>query len=53
MAELARPPDVERVLALKTVREATARGHFLAAVREYGRDGSDCEETPALHAAPG
>src|SRR5690349_16890435 len=41
MAELARPPDVERVLALKTVREATARGHFLAAVREYGRDGSD------------
>lgn len=41
MAELARPADVERVLAMKTVREATARGHFLAAVREYGRDGSD------------
>ena len=34
------PPDVERVLALKTVRDATARGHFLAAVREYGRDGA-------------
>ena len=41
MATLARPADVERVLALKTVREATARGHFLAAVREYGRDGSE------------
>ncbi|HUP29981.1 MAG TPA: hypothetical protein VM122_07410 [Usitatibacter sp.] len=41
MAALARPADVERVLALKTVREATARGHFLAAVREYGRDGSE------------
>ena len=33
------PADVERVLAQKTVREATARGHFLAAVREHGRDG--------------
>jgi hypothetical protein len=33
--------DVERVLALKTVREPTARGHFLAAVREYGRDGTE------------
>jgi hypothetical protein len=41
MAALARPADVERVLALKTVRDATARGHFLAAVREYGRDGSE------------
>ena len=34
------PADVERVLGLKTVRDATARGHFLAAVREYGRDGA-------------
>jgi len=35
------PADVDRVLDQKTVREATARGHFLAAVREYGRDGGD------------
>ena len=35
------PADVARVLAQKTVREATSRGHFLAAVREYGRDGAD------------
>ena len=35
----ANPADVERVLALKTVREPTSRGHFLAAIREYGRDG--------------
>jgi hypothetical protein len=35
------PVDVERVLALKTVREPTSRGHFLAAIREFGRDASD------------
>src|SRR4051812_13013839 len=35
------PADVERALAQKTVRDATARGHFLAAVREYGRDGAE------------
>jgi hypothetical protein len=34
------PADVDRVLQLKTVRDATARGHFLAGVREYGRDGA-------------
>lgn len=37
------PPadDLERVLALKSLRDATARGHFLAAMRELGRDGAD------------
>ncbi|HET7731432.1 MAG TPA: hypothetical protein VFK48_15505 [Usitatibacter sp.] len=40
-AALALPADVERVLAQKTVRDATARGHILAAVREHGRDGAD------------
>jgi hypothetical protein len=41
MAAVTGPAEVERVLAQKTVREATARGHFLAAVREFGRDGSE------------
>lgn len=35
------PTDVERVLALKTVREATSRALFLSAIRELGKDGSD------------
>src|SRR6185312_4430208 len=34
-------PDVERVLALTTVREAAGRSVFLAAIRELGRDGGD------------
>lgn len=33
--------DVERVLSLKTVREPGPRGHFLAALRELGRDNGD------------
>ena len=33
--------DVDRALALKTVRDPVARSHFLAAVREFGRDGGD------------
>jgi hypothetical protein len=33
--------DVERVLALKTVREATSRSQFLSAIRELGKDGGD------------
>src|SRR5688500_2765773 len=41
MPAVTSPAEVERVLAQKTVREATARGHFLAAVREFGRDGSE------------
>ncbi|MGZ5077916.1 MAG: hypothetical protein ACXWHZ_00030 [Usitatibacter sp.] len=40
-AAVAYPVDVERVLALKTVREPTSRGHFLAAIREFGKDGAD------------
>ncbi|HEX4763193.1 MAG TPA: hypothetical protein VFU92_02615 [Usitatibacter sp.] len=36
---LAYPPDVERVVALKTVGDAASRAEFLAAVREYGKDG--------------
>ena len=38
---LAYPADVERVLVLKTVREPQARAHFLAGVREYGKDGAE------------
>jgi hypothetical protein len=38
---LAYPADVELVVALKTVRDPTARAHFLAGVREYGKDGAD------------
>ena len=33
--------DLERVLALKTVRDTAACGLFLAAIRELGRDGAD------------
>lgn len=33
--------DVDHVVALKTVREATSRAHFLAAIRELGKDGGD------------
>jgi hypothetical protein len=33
--------DVERVLALASVREAPERAAFLAAIRELGRDGGD------------
>jgi len=36
---LAYPPDVERVVALKTVGDAHSRAEFLAAIREYGKDG--------------
>ena len=35
---LAYPADVERLLAVNTVRDATSRAAFLAGVREYGRD---------------
>ena len=38
---LAYPVEVERVLALRTVRDATSRGHFLASVRELGKDGAE------------
>ena len=38
---LAYPADVELVVALKTVRDPTARAHFLAGMREYGKDGSE------------
>lgn len=41
MAALAPATELERVQQLKTVREATPRGHFLAAMRELGRDGED------------
>ncbi len=34
----AHPVDLDRILALRTVRDATARALFLAAVRELGRD---------------
>lgn len=40
-ATLSPATDVERVLGLKTVREAGARGHFLATVRELARDGAE------------
>ena len=33
--------DIERVLALKTVREASPRAAFLAAIRELGKDEGD------------
>jgi hypothetical protein len=33
--------DAERVLGLKTVREATSRSLFLSSIRELGKDGSD------------
>jgi hypothetical protein len=33
--------DAERVLGLKTVREATSRGAFLSAIRELGKDGAE------------
>ena len=33
--------DVDRVLALKTVREATSRGQFLSAIRELGKDSGE------------
>ena len=36
---LAYPPDVERLVALKTVGDAPARAEILAAIREYGKDG--------------
>ena len=40
-AAVAHQADVERVLGLKTVREPTSRGHFLAAIREFGKDGAE------------
>ena len=33
--------DVDRILALKTVREATSRAHFLSAIRDLGKDGGE------------
>src|SRR5260221_272872 len=33
--------DTQRVLALKTVREATARGLSLCSIRDLGKDGAD------------
>ncbi len=33
--------DTQRVLALKTVREATSRGLFLSSIRDLGKDGAD------------
>jgi hypothetical protein len=39
MATVASPIDVERVLALKTVREQSGRAHVLSTVRDLGRDG--------------
>lgn len=33
--------DVERILQLKTVRDAPSRAHFLTAIRELGRDGGE------------
>ncbi|MGZ5073405.1 MAG: hypothetical protein ACXWBL_09725 [Usitatibacter sp.] len=33
--------DVDRVLALKTVRDATARTQFLATIRDLGKDGGE------------
>ncbi|HYC35489.1 MAG TPA: hypothetical protein VEC19_03650 [Usitatibacter sp.] len=42
MAAVAGPAlALEGILELKSVRDATARGHFLAAIREHGRDGAD------------
>ena len=38
---LAYPPEVERVVSLKTVVDPPARADFLAAVREFGKDGAD------------
>jgi hypothetical protein len=38
---LAYPPDVERVVALKTVGDVHSRAEFLAAIREYGKDGME------------
>jgi len=38
---LAFPDEVERVLTLKTVVDAPARAEFLAAVREFGKDGGE------------
>lgn len=35
------PIDVERVLGLKSVRDAPSRALFLAAIREFGKDGAD------------
>ena len=33
--------NAERIVALKTVREATSRSAFLSAIRELGKDGSE------------
>ena len=32
-------PELERALQLKTVRDAGARGLFLSAIREFGKEG--------------
>ena len=41
MASVASPVDVERVLALKTVREQAGRALVLSTVRDLGRDGAE------------
>ena len=41
MAAVASSIDVERVLALKTVREPAGRAQILSTVRDLGRDGAD------------
>jgi cyclic-di-GMP-binding protein len=33
--------DVDRIIALKTVREATSRAHFLSAIRDLGKDSGE------------
>lgn len=45
MSSVAAEADLDRILALKSVREPTPRSQFLEAVREYGRD--DAEFTMA------
>jgi hypothetical protein len=35
------PSDAERILALKTVRDATSRAQFLSSIRELGKDGGE------------
>ena len=38
-ATAAAPPEIDRVLQLKTVREPNSRTLFLATIRELGKDG--------------
>ena len=41
MDATAYPIDVERVLGLKSVRDAPSRALFLAAIREFGKEGAE------------